>query len=174
MTGRERLGGAIAIGAMIAVLVLGLTWLAGGFGSQDPQDLTRAGSTTQDSLTGMGNLYQDQWTVTVTGAAPSGSGSQAGPGGGVEGLLYGVHLDYGSGITTTTDVTLTVGSPEMTVFVKSDNATDGWFYPSVQLTGSTGSAVSGAYERFAVQGSLTAAVGQSSTGTLTVTVLWGK
>jgi len=121
-----------------------------------------------------GIMNQDQWTVDVTGAAGSGSGSAEWPGGGMEGRIYAVHLDYTASVSSTTDMTLTVGSPAMTVFVKSDNVTDTWLYPSVQHTGSSGSAVSGAYLAMPATGSLTAQVGQSSTGTLTVTVLWGE
>lgn len=123
------------------------------------------------SNTGMGWMRLEQWSVAVAGAdgAATGSGSAYG----IEGRLYGVYLDYGVGVTTTVDVTLTWGSPAKTVMVVSDSVTDGWYYPAVQLTGATGSAISGAYQVTPGQGTLTAAVGQAHTGTVTVTALWG-
>lgn len=156
-------------GAAAVVLVLVLA-LVVGIG-QKADTVVLAGST------GYGYLFRDEWTVTVAGGGAAGAqtGSEAQPGGGMEGLIYAIHLDYTPSVSSTTDVTITVGSnPTQTIMYKADSATDAWFYPGVQLTGGTGAAISGAYERAATQGSVLASVGESSTGTLTVTLLWGK
>ena len=153
---------------MLALTIVGLAMVLAG--CQDRQAPNEAALT----LTGFGLMRQSQWTVSVTGAAGAGAGSAGDAAGGVEGHIYAVHLDYTAGVSSTTDVTLTGGSPSETIFAKADSATDAWYYPGAQLTGSNGAALSGAYEPIPVFGSLTAAVAQSSTGTLTVTVLWGQ
>ena len=168
MTGRERLG--------IAVAVLALALMAGLLvaGCQETAAPQVSPATLVSGATGYGLIHQDQWTVSVTGAAGSGEGSSAGPVGGVEGHVFAVYLDYTSGVSTTTHVTLTVGTPTQGLVTKADSATDGWYYPGVQLTGADGAVISGAYEPVPASGSLLAEVGGSSTGTLTVTVLWGQ
>lgn len=154
--GRIALGVA-ALGLLMIVALLLLS--SGGVASAE-----------SSRLSGYGLLHQDQWTVTVSGA---GAGSASGPAGGMEGHLYAVHLDFTSGISSTTDVTLTVGSPAQTVLTKTDYLTDSWFYPGVQLADSDGSALSGAYAARPAMGSLLLSMGETN-GTLTVTVLWGQ
>lgn len=82
-------------------------------------------------------------------------------------------------MTTTTDVTISLSSPAQTFLVRSNSATDGWFYPRLQVHGSTGSGLTydGTYvvaEPPVAYGQLTLAVGQSTpTQTMTVKVYWG-
>lgn len=91
------------------------------------------------------------------------------------GYIKAVHVAYQSGITNTTDVTLTTCSPAATIMVLSDNFTDTWYSPSVQLTGATGAAVSGAYGRFPVDDCVTVIAGESTAGkNITATVYYGQ
>lgn len=151
---------ALGVAALGLLMVVALLVLSGG----------GAASADASRLSGYGLLHQDQWTVAVSGA---GAGSASGPAGGMEGRIYAVYLDYTSGISSTTDVTLTVGSPAMTVLTKTNYLTDSWYYPGVQLADSDGSALSGAYTARPAMGTLLLSMGETN-GTLTVTVLWGQ
>lgn len=91
----------------------------------------------------------------------------------MHGSIRAVYLDYGSTMTNTTDLTITTLSPAATVLILTDTYTDGWYYPSVQLTGSTGAAVSGAYKSFPIEDQLVFTLTQSSAGTLNAYVYWG-
>ena len=124
------------------------------------------------TTTSYGALRQEQIVVTASGAAGAASGSQDSDGP-IRGHVYAMHLDYGSAISTTTDTTVTLGTPALTILAVTDTATDAWYYPAVQQTGSNGSGLS-VYDRLPISGRLTAAVAESTSGSaLTVTVWWG-
>lgn len=90
------------------------------------------------------------------------------------GYIKAVHINYGASVTTTTDITISTVSPAGTVMAKSDSATDAWYYPSVQLTGSDGTGTS-AYDRFPIDDYLTVQAAESTSGTVaTMTVFWGQ
>lgn len=114
-----------------------------------------------------------QVVVSITGAAGAGTGSATSTSP-AWGYVRAVHVDYQAGISNTTDITLTTGSPSNTIMVKADSVTDAWYYPSVQFTGANGAAVSGAYGPFPVDGPVTVQAAESSTGTITVTVYYGQ
>jgi len=125
------------------------------------------------SSTSYGWLHQEEIAVTATGddGAATGSADSDGP---IRGHVYAVHLDYGSSVTTTTDITLSLSSPAVTVMALSDTATDGWYYPVVEQTGSTGSGTS-TYDRLPLSGQMTVEVAESTAGTaVTATVWWGE
>jgi len=86
------------------------------------------------------------------------------------GYLKAIYVDYGAAVTNTTDMTISLVSPAGTVMATTDTYTDGWYYPSVQFTGATGAAVSGAYGKFPVNDYLTIQAGESTSGT--VATLW--
>jgi len=118
-------------------------------------------------------LRQEQVTVSATGAAgaATGSGSTDGM---VHGRVFAVYVDYTAGITETTDLTLTQASPSMTVLVLADNATDGWYYPTVQVHSTSGSTRAW-YQSVLVADQIDIEVGESTSGTVaTVTVYWGQ
>ena len=121
-----------------------------------------------------GWLKQEQFTVVATGAAGSAGGSKNSDGP-LRGHLYGVHLDFASTISNTTDFTLTVSNdPSLTVLDLNNHYTDTWLYPAVQQTDSAGSGTS-TYDRLPLNDWLTAEISQSTaTYVVTVTVLWGK
>jgi len=120
-----------------------------------------------------GALHEETITLsgTGTGGAVSASGSTGNP---IRGHVWGVHLDYAATISDTTDLTLTLSSPALTVLQLTDYYTDTWYYPAVEQTGSDGSGLS-AYDRLPVSGYLEATVGETISGTIcTVTVWWGE
>lgn len=119
--------------------------------------------------------YLNEYVVTVAGTgsagAATGSGTTDGP---VHGHLYAVHVDYTADISTTTDLSLTLASPALTLLTLTDTPTDTWLYPAVQQTGNTGSGISGAYDRMPIEGYLTIGAAESTSGTIaTVTIWWG-
>ena len=123
--------------------------------------------------TSYGWLREEQIAVTAAGAAGAATGSQDSDGP-VRGHVYAVHLDYGAAVTTTTDITISLSSPALTLYQKDDSATDVWLYPVVQQTDSAGSGTS-TYDRVPVSGNLTVKVDQSTSGTaVTATVWWGE
>lgn len=116
----------------------------------------------------------ERLVLTATGSEGSATGVVT-SGNRLTGFIRGIHVDYASGLTTTTDLAVGTVNPAATVETLSNSATDGWTYPSVQLTGSTGAAVTGAYDRFFVDDYLTVSASQASSGTVaTVTVYYGN
>lgn len=114
-------------------------------------------------------------TVTLTGTGTEGAVSASdttdGP---IRGHVYALHVDYSSSITTTTDLTVTLSSPSLTVLQLTNNYTDTWYYPVVQQTDSAGSGTP-TYDRVPVSGYVTVAAGQTISGTIgTVTIWWGE
>jgi len=138
--------------------------------------LTACGPVEQPVARGSSNygwLREEQIVVTASGTAGAASGSQESDGA-IRGHVYAMHLDYAPSISTTTDMTLALGSPALTVLSLSDNYTDAWYYPAVQQTGSSGSGTS-TYDRLPISGRLTATVAETAATTvLTVTVWWGE
>ena len=97
----------------------------------------------------------------------------------VRGHVWGVHLDYAAGITTTTDVTLSGADPTLTLLSVANNATDGWYYPVVATTlNPAPTETAPSYDRPPINSLITAVVTQTSLITtqnlLTVTVYWGQ
>jgi len=125
------------------------------------------------TTTSYGALRQEQIVVTATGAAGSASGSQDSDGA-IRGHVYAVYLDFASSISTTTDISLTLSSPALTLLDLSNYYTDTWYYPAVQQTTATAGAGSGTYDRLPISGRLTVGVDQSTaTSVVTATVWWG-
>ena len=121
-----------------------------------------------------GWMREEQFTVTAAGAAGSAVGSQASDGY-VRGHLYAVHLDFASGISSTTDFKLaTTTAPTATVLSLADTITDGWYYPVITQTIWTAAGTS-TFDRFPTNDRLTASVASSTaTDAVTVTVHWGQ
>jgi hypothetical protein len=121
-----------------------------------------------------GWLRVEQVTLSGTGVDGTVSASDE-TDGVIRGRLHGVHLDFASGVTTTTDVTITQASPALTILQLSNYYTDTWYYPAAQQTNSAGAAISGAYERLLVADRLTVAVGETISGTImTATIYYGE
>jgi len=115
-------------------------------------------------------------TITLAGTGTAGavtaSGSTGNP---IRGHLFAVHMDYAATISDTTDLTLTLSSPTLTLLALTDYYTDTWYYPAAQQTGSDGAAISGTYDRLPMNGYLDVAVAETISGTIaTVTVWWGE
>ena len=114
-------------------------------------------------------LREETVTVTATG---SGSGSTDRE---LSGYVYAVHLDFSTGISTTTDVTVSQASPALTLLQLTNYYTDTWFYPvtAQHLYSGTETAT---YERFLAVDALDIAVGDTISGSvaLTATVYWGQ
>lgn len=123
---------------------------------------------------GRTGLVQTQVVVNATGAAgaATGTGTSELP---VSGKVLGVYLDYGAGISSTTDVTVAVLSPDYTVLLKEDSATDALYQPRLQVhDGVDGSAMTydGTYKRaepVPVAGILQVTVGETTAMTPCVT-----
>jgi hypothetical protein len=79
--------------------------------------------------------------ITTTGSdgSATGTGTTNAP---LSGRLVAIHLDYSATQATTTDVTVTtLTAPIVTLFTRSNSATDGWFYPRQAVQDATGTAV---------------------------------
>lgn len=94
-------------------------------------------------------LQSQKITVTTTGVAGSaaGTGYSSRP---ISGAIKAVRVDWSASAPVTSDITITVDSdddhPAVTIYTKSDSATDAWAYPSVQATGTDGAAITGVYQ----------------------------
>ena len=118
-------------------------------------------------------------TYTITATVTGSDGSAAGtaytreP---VNGVLIGLYVDY---VTqpATADVTIaTVNAPVRTLLTLTDNATDGWYYPRVQVHGVTGTALTLDGTRlmvdlFAIADYVSVVVAQGNAGSVTVYLL---
>jgi len=163
--GKKRLGDFLAVIAILGVLVV-LSILGVSCG-RDDEPITRGSSD-------YGWLKVEEVVIVATGAAGAATGSGS-TDRDIQGHIYAIHLDYGAGITTTTDITVVQALPPLIVIQKDDSATDAWYYPAVQQTDSAGSGL-GTYDRIAIDDALDITVGQttSSTTMMTATVYWGK
>lgn len=113
---------------------------------------------------------------TVEASTAGGTTASASTGRDLNGRIYAIHLDYLSGITTTTDITFSQAEPSLTILTVSNSATDGWYYPTVQHHNSAGATVT-SYVESLVADAVDIAVAQTTSGTqqmLTVTVYWGQ
>lgn len=121
-----------------------------------------------------GWLREEQFKVTAAGTEGSAVGNKASDGY-VRGHIYGIHLDFTTGISSTTDFTLTTRTdPSISILSLSNNYTDTWYYPVVQQTDSAGSGTS-TYDRLTVNDRVIAGIVQSSVGdVVTVTLYWGQ
>lgn len=118
-------------------------------------------------------LRKESVAVTASGTAGSASGS-ASTDRDLHGYVYAIHLDFTSGISITTDITVTQASPSLTILDLSNYYTDTWYYPVVQQTDSAGSGTS-TYEKALVQDAVDIGVAQTTSGTVgTVTIYWGQ
>jgi hypothetical protein len=117
-------------------------------------------------------LPSEQIVVTTTDdeTSTSENSTQA-----LNGHVYAIYLDFGTSVTTTTDITITQASPEATIFQATDYYTDTWLYPAIEYTSSAGAGLS-AYAPMPLMDEINIAVGQTVTGTtiVTATVLWGE
>lgn len=160
-------GKTLNMAVLAAVCLLIATWLAVSPTPLDEEAVTR-------SVSDYGWVKSDQVVVTATGneGAAVGSGST---GRDLHGHIYALHLDFATGVTSTTDITLTQASPSLTVLLLTNNYTDTWYYPAVEQTDSAGSGLS-VYDRLLVDDAIDISVGEatSSTTMLTVTVYWGE
>jgi hypothetical protein len=59
---------------------------------------------------------------------------------GHNGKLYALYLDYGSTVTSITNVTLALTTPVLTLFTVSDNSSDGWYWPRETAVTQSGTA----------------------------------
>ena len=133
-----------------------------------------AGAARAGEMAAQGDSRIEQVSLTATGSDGAASG-QVTTTVRLWGYLKAIYVDYGSAVTTTTDITISMVSPAGTVMAKADSATDAWYYPSVQLTGITGTVVSGAYGRFPVDDYLTVQAAQSTSGTVAlVRIFYGQ
>jgi len=123
---------------------------------------------------GYGWLQVDQVVVSVPATVGTTSAS-ARTSGSVMGHIYAINLDYGASVTSTADITISQATPALTIQALTDTYTDTWYYPEAQATGSTGSAISGAYDRLPVGDRLTVAAAEMiSNTTVTATIYWGQ
>ena len=92
--------------------------------------------------------------VSTTGSDASATGSRVVP------LPYceiiAARMDFHASAPGTTDTTLSSpGDPvSVTLLTITNSATDAWYYPSIQLDDSSGSAITGAYVPAIVHGNL--------------------
>ena len=111
-------------------------------------------------------IRRHQITVTLTGASGSEKSTQP-----VNGLLLAAHIDYADIAAGTTDVTLAVLDPTLTLLTVTNSVTDGWFYPRVLMGDTAGVNLTAVYDAMAVHGYVEVSVVQADAGTVTVTLL---
>lgn len=149
----------VAVAALVALVVVGLV-LYGGTG----ESATPRGSSDYGWLR--------EYTVTLAGTGVDGavtaSGTTDGP---VRGHVYALHVDYGDTAEATTDLTITLASPALTVLQTTDYYTDTWYYPAVEQAGSAGSGTS-TYDRLPVSGYLAISAGEAVSGTIATVTIW--
>lgn len=93
----------------------------------------------------------------------------------IDGAILAVHLDYSASAHADTDVTIAESTaPALPVLTKSNNNTDGWFYPRVTVHGvSDGAAITGPVDYQSVGDHLAVTVAQNTDGqTVTATIVW--
>lgn len=93
----------------------------------------------------------------------------------VRGRLVAINLDYTSA-GGTCDVTITCGTPALTLLVKADNQTDSWFFPVGQVNGAAdGAAISDQYTQLPLFGTITMSIAQGTeAGTVAATLVYEK
>lgn len=118
-------------------------------------------------------LRKENVTLTASGEAGTATGS-ASTDRELHGYIYAIYLDFTSGISATTDITLTQASPPLTILQLNNIYTDTWYYPAVQQTNSAGAGTS-TYEKMLVQNTVDITVGETTSGTVgIVTIYWGQ
>lgn len=122
------------------------------------------------------SFAQQKVAVTVTTTGSDGSATGTGATGHVRGNILAIHLDYSAGQAATTDVTIaTTTAPVRTVLVRTSSATDGWFYPRVQVQDTAAANIAGEYTPIPVDDSLTVTIAEADNAeTVIVTVLVGQ
>lgn len=97
--------------------------------------------------------------VTTTGAAGSATGSAQTIDLPLGSWLIGVRVDYHASAPATTDVTISeTDGLGQTLLTLTDNNTDGVYYPVTEICDDEGTAITGSYNMYAVEGPLTVAV----------------
>lgn len=114
----------------------------------------------------MNFIRKEQIQLVLTGA--SGSTKSEVP---INGILRGIHIDYGSIVLATTDVTVKCLDPDVTLLTASNTVTAGWYSPKTQNHDNTGAPIAATYQHFALWGEIEVSAAQSAAGTITVTLL---
>jgi hypothetical protein len=95
--------------------------------------------------------------LTPSGSAGSASGTAAFQQL-ADGKLYAIYLDYAGSAPATTDVTIKLADPAVSLLTVSNNSTDGWYFPRQRRVSNTAArytvAVDDAGESLPVVGSL--------------------
>lgn len=116
----------------------------------------------------MSQIAQETVIITTTGAAGSATGSATSSS--LTGFLLDVYLDYHASAPATTDVTVAYGAPangNLTVY--SNSATDVLLMPRKNAVDVAGAAITGVYDLYPLNGTLTVSVAQSDALTGCVT-----
>lgn len=117
-------------------------------------------------------VYLKKDTIALTTSGLTGSDSTDRD---LYGRIYAIHMDFGSSVSETIDLTLTQASPALTVLALTNYFTDTWFYPVVQETGSTGSGTSTYTPVYVADAIDVASVqGNRDTQIVTITLYWGQ
>ena len=85
----------------------------------------------------------------------------------VRGYIVGVYVKYNDSPPATTDVTISTqgtspAPPTYNILVLTNNATNGWYYPRMQVHDTAGAALSGVYDFIPVHDILTVAIAQAN------------
>jgi hypothetical protein len=126
----------------------------------------------------MVNLYK------MTAACVGANGSAAGtvttefP---IIGTIRAIHIDHSASGAATTDVVIaTVNTPSIAILTVTDNATDGWYHPSVMLHDNAAAAVTydgtnEIYVPVSVVDAIKVTVAQANSAqTVTVTIIYER
>ena len=99
-------------------------------------------------------------TVTTTGSAGSATGTSTSNQ--MYGFLLDIYFDFHASAPATTDTTVAYGTPANgNIIVLSNTATDVLHAPRKQASDATGAAISGVYDLFPLNGTVTISLAQS-------------
>lgn len=116
----------------------------------------------------MSEIVTDKLSIDTTGGAGSATGSGTTPL--MMGYLESIRLDYHASAPVTTDLTLVDNSTGETLLTLSNTVTDVTVPLRQQMKDSTGTAITGAYDRVPLAGTLTINLAQCDALTAAVVV----
>jgi hypothetical protein len=117
----------------------------------------------------MSEIRTEKVVVTTAGedAAATGSASSTV----MHGYLLDIYFDFHASAPSTTDTTVAYNEPDLgNIIVLTDTKTDGLYPVRVQAKDNTGSAITGVYEMYPLNGGVTVSVAGANALTGCVTV----
>jgi len=126
-----------------------------------------------EELPNLRNIVQTQVAVTTVGTAGSAQGSAVTPSS-LNGYLAEISVNYHASAPASTVLVITDTTTGRVILTLDATATDVTLYPRVQVHDEEGAAITGAYDKIPLYGSLTVTVTASNalTNAVVVTLKW--